>query len=254
MKPFSRTVKRASRSIGLPRSVKHGPSRQAFKSSSQSRESGFSGPGSPPRSSKPSSPPRSFKPSSPPRPLKPGSPPRSLKSGSPRYAFDPSSQSREFGRSIPSSSPPRSFDPSSHPESLKPSSPPQSLKPSSPPHSLKLEPHSFIYGGDWKGDQIQGLLDGAIDAGFRRIDTFTSKALKRERLLGSALRAMYLEGNFKREAIYVCIKLHSHGEPPSFHLDTSQIHSQNDERLNQRANLPGLTLPGSNRHLGNTRP
>jgi hypothetical protein len=196
MKPFSRTVKRASRSIGLPRSVKHGPSRQAFKSSSQSRESGFSGPGSPPRSSKPSSPPRS----------------------------------------------------------LKPSSPPQSLKPSSPPHSLKLEPHSFIYGGDWKGDQIQGLLDGAIDAGFRRIDTFTSKALKRERLLGSALRAMYLEGNFKREAIYVCIKLHSHGEPPSFHLDTSQIHSQNDERLNQRANLPGLTLPGSNRHLGNTRP
>jgi hypothetical protein len=189
-------VKRASRSIGLPRSVKHGPSRQAFKSSSQSRESGFSGPGSPPRSSKPSSPPRS----------------------------------------------------------LKPSSPPQSLKPSSPPHSLKLEPHSFIYGGDWKGDQIQGLLDGAIDAGFRRIDTFTSKALKRERLLGSALRAMYLEGNFKREAIYVCIKLHSHGEPPSFHLDTSQIHSQNDERLNQRANLPGLTLPGSNRHLGNTRP
>ena len=64
---------------------------------------------------------------------------------------------------------------------------------------------SIIYGTAFKFEKSASLVEAALNAGFRAIDTAGSQSAYREALVGKGLAAALTSGAFERSELYVCI-------------------------------------------------
>ncbi len=74
-------------------------------------------------------------------------------------------------------------------------------KPSSPRFQGIPE---IIYGTAFKFENSASLVEAALKAGFRAIDTAGSKSAYREALVGEGIAAALASGTFERKELYVC--------------------------------------------------
>ncbi len=68
---------------------------------------------------------------------------------------------------------------------------------------------AFIYGTAWKQDATAGLVEKAVRAGFRAIDTANQKKHYREDYVGEALKKLYDEGVVERSQLWLQSKFTS---------------------------------------------
>jgi diketogulonate reductase-like aldo/keto reductase len=61
----------------------------------------------------------------------------------------------------------------------------------------------IIYGTAFKFDKSATLVEAALKAGFRAIDTAGSKSAYREALVGEGITAALATGTFERNELYV---------------------------------------------------
>jgi diketogulonate reductase-like aldo/keto reductase len=102
--------------------------------------------------------------------------------------------------------------------------PTRNMKFDSPTNTLlkALNKPPFIYGTAWKKDQTHALIQAALSAGFRAVDTACQPRHYREDLVGSALRAAYGAGIVKRDDIFLQTKFTAPGgqDPDNCPYDT----------------------------------
>ena len=63
----------------------------------------------------------------------------------------------------------------------------------------------IIYGTAFKFEKSASLVEAALNAGFRAIDTAGSQSAYREALVGKGLAAALASGTRERSELYVCI-------------------------------------------------
>jgi diketogulonate reductase-like aldo/keto reductase len=67
----------------------------------------------------------------------------------------------------------------------------------------------ILYGTAFKYDKSASLVEAALKAGFRAIDTAGSKSAYREALVGEGIAAALASGTCERSDLYVCTFQHS---------------------------------------------
>lgn len=65
---------------------------------------------------------------------------------------------------------------------------------------------SFLYGTAWKEDRTEGLVNDALDAGFRGIDTANQRKHYFEQAVGQAVQNKLREGFIRREDLFLQTK------------------------------------------------
>ncbi len=65
---------------------------------------------------------------------------------------------------------------------------------------------TFFYGTAWKEDQTQALVQLALKAGFRAIDTANQRRHYHEAAVGEALKSVFAEGSIKRDELFLQTK------------------------------------------------
>ena len=65
---------------------------------------------------------------------------------------------------------------------------------------------SFVYGTAWKEEATQGLVEAAIEAGFRGIDTANQRKHYHEAGVGAALARVLASGRVKRDDVFLQTK------------------------------------------------
>jgi diketogulonate reductase-like aldo/keto reductase len=73
-----------------------------------------------------------------------------------------------------------------------------------PPPRRSQNIPEIIYGTAFKFDKSKTLVEAALNAGFRAIDTAGSKSAYREALVGEGIAAALATGTFQRSDLYVC--------------------------------------------------
>jgi diketogulonate reductase-like aldo/keto reductase len=63
----------------------------------------------------------------------------------------------------------------------------------------------IIYGTAFKFENTASLVEAALKAGFRAIDTAANKPQYRESLVGEGIAAVIASGSVKRSELYVCL-------------------------------------------------
>jgi diketogulonate reductase-like aldo/keto reductase len=63
----------------------------------------------------------------------------------------------------------------------------------------------IIYGTAFKFDQTSSLVEAALKAGFRAIDTAGNKPQYEESLVGKGIATVINSGTLKRNELYVCV-------------------------------------------------
>jgi diketogulonate reductase-like aldo/keto reductase len=73
-----------------------------------------------------------------------------------------------------------------------------------PPPRRSQNIPEIIYGTAFKFDKSKTLVEAALNAGFRAIDTAGSKSAYRDALVGEGIAAALATGTFQRSDLYVC--------------------------------------------------
>lgn len=90
------------------------------------------------------------------------------------------------------------------------------LRPSLHSSSVSTYIPVFLYGTAWKKDRTADLVDTAINAGFRAIDTAAQPRHYQEHLVGDGIRKAIADGVVRREDLYVCTRGRRTVYPNSF--------------------------------------
>lgn len=64
----------------------------------------------------------------------------------------------------------------------------------------------MVFGTAWKRDQTAIMVEQAIEAGFRGIDTAAQPRHYREDLVGEGIRNVLAKGHIKRQDLYVSLR------------------------------------------------
>ncbi|KAG0652274.1 Aldo-keto reductase 2E [Hyphodiscus hymeniophilus] len=76
---------------------------------------------------------------------------------------------------------------------------------------------NIIYGTAFKFDKSASLVEAALNAGFRAIDTAGSKSAYREALVGEGIAAALANGTFKRNELYTKFSPFKQGKDPALY-------------------------------------
>jgi len=75
-----------------------------------------------------------------------------------------------------------------------------------PPSSRRQGVPEILYGTAFKFERSATLVEAALTAGFRALDTAGSKSAYREALVGEGIAAAMAAGSFERSELFVCTR------------------------------------------------